>query len=90
MDTRLEWLESNTLQKWVDVCVHAALKNSNEIQKLNEQFIYNFKLEQNIKGADKKLKLISGSTTNSGLSNHTTFRQIKSRVPVPLILFIKI
>jgi len=54
----------------------AALENSNEIQKLDEKF--------KLKGSFKKLALISGSNTNSDISDHATFRQFKSRISVPL------
>jgi len=37
-----------------------------------------------LKGQLKKLKLISGSTSNSGLSYYTNSRQLLSLVPVPL------
>ena len=41
-------------------------------------------LNRILKEQFKKIRLISGSTINSELSNHTTFRQLKSRVPAPL------
>ena len=68
----LERAYKGTFHKWREVCTHF-LKTQMKFKSYLGTLHKNLKLE---KGQLKKLKIISGSTIDSGLSYHTTFRQL--------------